>query len=568
MNSLQGKTKIKSRTAAFLLSVLGLIILFAGVAVPAHAQTVTTLYNFSPNGSNTAPTFPQGTMAQGRDGNLYGISESGNGCCQGIVYKVSPTGAVTSLHAMLQAEGTNCNGLVLGTDGNFYGTCAQGGAVNGNPGGNIIKVAPSGAVTVLHDFPEVESLTDGCLPRGNPVQGSDGNFYGTTESCGANNYGMVYKITPAGVYTQLYSFQGGSTDVAYPYGSLIQGSDGNFWGTGNQLGLGGGLSGNGGVFKISASGKETKVFSFVNALSDGDYPQTGLIQGSDGNFYGTTFAGGSAQFGTVFKLTPAGVETVLYNFPNQKQGAYPQLPLTQGPNGLLYGIATDCGSGGCSQAGLFDITTKGAYSSLYLYPLGQPNSVQPFSPLLLSTNGAFYSTTAQGGSHSAGTFYRLSTTFKPFVSLVPTIAIETTKVGILGQGFNSSSVVKFGGITATTRVLTGSTFILATVPAGALTGSVTVTTGATTLTSNQTFRVRPTLKTFLPPSGPVSTTVTITGTGLKQATKVTFNGTSASFTVISDTQIKAMVPAGATTGKILVVTKGGATSSTTSFTVN
>lgn len=569
MNWLYRKTKMDSRTAASALTLLTLAVLLAGVAISAQAQTVITLNNFSSNSTNTAPTFPQGTMAQGRDGNFYAISESGNGCCQGIVYKISSTGVLTSLHQMLQTEGTNCNGLMLATDGNFYGTCSQGGIQNGNPGGTVIKVTPAGAVTVLHSFPEVETLTDGCVPRGTPVQAADGNLYGTTGSCGKYNYGMVYKITTAGVYTQLYSFQGGSTDVAYPYGALIQASDGNLWGTGQQLAVGGGFTGNGGVFKITLADKETKVFSFQNSLSEGEYPQSGLIQGSDGNFYGTTFGGGMAQIGTVFKLTMAGVETVLWSFPNQKQGALPQLVLTQGPDGLLYGAATDCGSGGCSQAGLFDITTKGTYSSLYLYPLGAPNSLQPFSPLLLSTNGKFYSTTAQGGSRDAGSFYSLSNNYSPFISLVNIKSgKEGTQVGILGQAFTSASVVKFGGTAATTKTLTGSTFILATLPAGAHTGKVTVTTGTTTLSTLTTFKVTPTLTGFTPLSGPIGTSVTITGTGLAQTTKVTFNKVAATFTVNSDSKITATVPTGATTGKVVVTTPGGSATSSASFTVN
>jgi len=457
---------------------------------------------------------------------------------------------------MAQSEGTNCNGLTLGTDGNFYGSCYSDPTNNGT----LIKVTPSGTLTVLHTF--TGGTKDGCHPLAPPIQASDGNFYGTTGFCGTGNVGTVYKFTVAGAYSLLHSFQGPPNDTAEPLG-LIQSSDGNLWGLGN-----GWIISEGAVFKISLGGKESLVYKF-KGQPDGASPYTNLIQGSDGNYYGTTEYGGTTQRGTVFKVSESGVETVLYSFPSQTEGAYPELPLTQGPDGLLWGAATDCAGGGCSQAGLFHITTKGAYDSLYLYPLGCSNCEQPDAPLLLSTNGTFYSTTAQGGSHSAGSFYSVSTKYSPFISLVNVrAALEGTQVGILGQGFNSSSVVKFGGITATTRVLTGSTFILATVPAGALTGNVTVTTGATTLTSNQTFKVRPTLKTFSPPSGPVSTPVTITGTGLKQATKVTFNGTVASFTVKSDTQITATVPAAATTGKIAVITKGGSIASAISFTVN
>jgi len=235
----------------------------------------------------------------------------------------------------------------------------------------------------------------------------------------------------------------------------------------------------------------------------------------------------------------------------------------------LYGIATDCYGGGCAQAGLFTITTKGVYNNIYLYPIGGSNSFQPMSPLLLSTNGTFYSTTEQGGTGSVGSFYSVSTNYKPFITLVNVRSgKEGTQVGILGQGFSSSSVVKFGGTTATTKTLTGSTFILATVPAGALTGTVTVTTGSTTLSTKAPYKITPTLTSFTPSSGPVGTSVTITGTGLLQATKVTFNKISATFTVNSDTQITATVPTGATTGKIVVTTKGGGVTSTTNFTVN
>jgi uncharacterized repeat protein (TIGR03803 family) len=565
MNSLDRKSKMKSGTAALALTVLTLVALFVGVAVQAQAQTVNTLYNFSSNNSTQA-ILPAGTMAQGRDGKFYGISQSGNGCCQGWFYKISSTGVLTSLHAMAQSEGTNCSGVTFGTDGNFYGTCVSGGLVNGNPGGTLIRVTPTGTVTVLHNFVEVGTTTDGCSPYSPPIQGIDGSFYGVTLGCGTFSAGTVYKLTLAGAYTELYSFQGGPSDVQYPYGGLVQGTDGNFWGMGYE---GGAVDGNGGVFKITPAGKETLIYSFQGQGIDGQNPYGSLIQGIDGNYYGTTLAGGTEQFGTVFQLTPKGGEKILYDFPSQADGAYPRLPLTQGPDSLLYGIATDCAGGGCGQAGLFTITTKGVYNNLYLYPLGQPNSFQPVSPLLLSTNGTFYSTTEQGGTQNAGSFYSLSTNYAPFISLVNVRSgKEGSQVGILGQGFTSASVVKFGGTAATTKTLTGSTFILATVPAGALTGTVTVTTGSTTVATKATYKITPTLKTFTPSSGPVGTSVTITGTGLLQTTKVAFNKISAAFKVNSDTQITATVPTGATTGKIVVTTKGGSVTSSTNFTVN
>jgi hypothetical protein len=151
---------------------------------------------------------------------------------------------------------------------------------------------------------------------------------------------------------------------------------------------------------------------------------------------------------------------------------------------------------------------------------------------------------------------------------VSTSGKEAANIGILGQGFSSSSVVEFGGVQAASIKLTGKTFISATVPTGALTGSVTVTTGTTILTSIQTFKVKPTLVSFKPSSGPVGTPVTITGTGLTQTTKVTFGGVAATnFTVNSDSQVTANVPTGAMTGKIVIKTNGGSAASKTDFTV-
>ncbi len=445
-------------TTVFKAKLLAGIFLVA-IAIAAPAQTVSTIYTFS---SGTNPNLPAGVMAQGQDGNFYGITLSGGGPAnQGAIYNISPEGVLTSLHAMAQSDGTTCSGLTLGTDGNFYGTCHNGGA---NDYGTLFKVTSAGVLTVLHNFAAQGSTSDGCEPLAPPIQATNGDFYGTTSFCGANNYGTVYKLTLAGAYSLLYSFQGPPNDTVLPYG-LIEGTNGELWGVGN-----GWIISGGGIFKITLAGKESLVYTFEpnadGAYVDGEYPTANLIQGSNGDFYGTTAEGGSANEGTIFQLTAAGKETVLYSFPNQTDGAYPTLPLTQGPNGLLFGAATDCAGGGCAQAGLFDITTKGAYKNLYLYPLVCSNCGQPEAPLLLSTNGTFYSTTEQGGI-GVGSFYSLSNNYKPFISPVNVRSgAEGAQVGILGQGFSSSSVVKFGGTAATTTTVTGTTYILATVPTG------------------------------------------------------------------------------------------------------
>ena len=199
----------------------------------------------------------------------------------------------------------------------------------------------------------------------------------------------------------------------------------------------------------------------------------------------------------------------------------------------------------------------------------------PSTPLVQHTDGLFYGFTVTGGTpgycnsgDGCGVLYSLDMGLGAFAQLQTTSGKEGATVGILGQGFSKSSVVEFGGTAATKVTLSGTTYLTATVPSDALTGPVTVTTGSTTLTSSQNFSVLPTAKTFTPTSGPVGTLVTITGTGLTQTSLVEFNGKSAAFTVVSDTEITATVPTGATTGKIGITTKGGTVETSSKFTVN
>jgi hypothetical protein len=196
--------------------------------------------------------------------------------------------------------------------------------------------------------------------------------------------------------------------------------------------------------------------------------------------------------------------------------------------------------------------------------------VQPSAPWMQLTKGAVFRTNSSGGRNRVGTFFSLNIGASPFVSLMNPVlrGAKGTQIGILGQDFSTASIVKFGGVKATTVIRTGKTFLLATVPAGARTGKVTVTTGPTTLPTALTYKLGPTIKSFSPASGSVGTAVPITSTGLTQATKVTFKGTSATFGVKSESKVTATVSTGATTGKIAVTTKGGTGISSQSFTVN
>ena len=280
---------------------------------------------------------------------------------------VSPSQTLTTLHNFAGQPNDGKNpyaGLVQGRDGNFYGTTESGGATNH---GMVFKMTPSGTVTILYSFPGYPS--GGGDPTGTLIQASDGNFYGTTN--GGNGGGIVFKITSNGALTTLHTFQPGQGDGGYPYAGLIQASDGNFYGTTNQGGI---HFGNGTVFKITPNGTETVLYSFACSDSSGCRPIGGLVEGSDGNFYGTTSQGGSGSndTGSVFKITPSGTLTTLHNFCyNCGEGYDSYATLVQATDGNFYG--TTEGGGAHGDGTVFKITSSGTLTTLYSFcPGGSP----------------------------------------------------------------------------------------------------------------------------------------------------------------------------------------------------
>ncbi len=286
---------------------------FYGTTYGGGTNLYGTVFRVSPSGSETvlwqfasSPTDgfgPQAGLVQGGDGYFYGTTTyGGNG--YGTVFRISPSGTYTSLYSFVGNYPYNLDGdypyagLVLGTDGNFYGT-TEGGGTNG--AGTIFRISPNGSETNLHSF---GSSGDGYNPVAGLVLASDGNFYGTTP-WGVNGYGTVFRMSPSGSYSILYSFPAYPTDGSLPW-AVVQCSDGNIYGTTRW----GGTSTNctygcGTVFRISPSGTYSNLYSFGSQPNDGSFPQVGLMQGNDGNFYGTTTSGGMYNDGTVFKLTVA-----------------------------------------------------------------------------------------------------------------------------------------------------------------------------------------------------------------------------------------------------------------------
>jgi uncharacterized repeat protein (TIGR03803 family) len=532
---------------------IGLLLLWLAALAPAHAQTLTTLYNFCPSepycGSN-----PNGGLVQATDGNFYGTTEVFSYEGAGTVFEVTQAGVLTSLYTFggVTDGGVPTAGLVQASNGSFYGTTSCCG-VNGNYG-TVFEITAVGALTTLHSF----DGTDGSAPAAGLVQGTNGDFYGTTEGGGKYDYGTVFRVTSAGKFTMLHGFVG--TDGKNPVGALVQGSNGNFYGTTNAGGAGYGT-----VFEITSAGKLTTLHSFD--YSDGNGPYGGLVLGTDGNLYGTTEGGGANSDGTLFVITPSGTLNVLHNFcssPNCTDGNGPQGALIQATDGNFYGTTTTGGMYGDGTA--FEITPAGALTTLYSFNLSDGSL--PQDGLLQATDGNLYGTTFSGGTYSGGTAFQLSVGLGPFVKLLETSGKVGTTVYIVGTSLAGASNVAFNSTPAKFTVLSA-TEIKTTVPKGASTGLVTVTTPSGTLSSNKVFVVPPKITTFSPTSAAVGAVVTISGQIFTGATSVTFGGVQAtSFTVNSDSQITATVPTAAQTGKITVTTPSGTATSTGTFIVD
>jgi uncharacterized repeat protein (TIGR03803 family) len=461
------------------------ILLLFCAAVSASAQTFTTVFSFDGQ-------YP-GPLIQGLDGNLYGNTEEGGSNSHkpdGTAYKLTPTGTLTSLYSFCSrshcADGNEPGaGLVLSADGNFYGTTNFGGGLNGTLGfGTVFKITQTGDLKVLYDFCSQPNCEDGEGPISGLLLATDGNFYGTTQrGGGVIDDGTIFKITPGGVLTTLYSF--GSTFGANgisPNG-LTQGADGNFYGT-----TSGGALGYGTVFKLSLPDDVlTMLYAFCAQANctDGSYPNAALIQASDGNLYGTTREGGTNALGTIFKVTPGGTLTTLYSFcaqANCEDGAYPQAPLIQ-MDGNFYG--TTNGQIHCC-ATLFRFSSGGTLTTLHTF-----SSNEGFlTGLMQATSGYLYGATSAGGTSGDGTVFSMSVGLSPFIETLPASSKAGVHVIILGNSLTGSTAVNFNGSAAAFTVVSD-TEITATVPVGATSGFVTVTTPSGTLKSNKPFRVIP-----------------------------------------------------------------------------
>jgi uncharacterized repeat protein (TIGR03803 family) len=454
--------------------------------------TLTTLYSFCSQSGCANGELPYAGLAQATNGDFYGTTEWGGANNGGTVFKITPAGALTTLYNFCSESGCPGGGwpyagLVQATNGDFYGTTSGGGA---NSEGTVFKITPGGTLTTLYSFCSQSNCTDGGRPTAGLVQATNEDLYGTTSNGGANNGGTVFRITPSGTLTTAYTFcsLSGCTDGANPTAGLVQATNGDLYGTTP----GGGNIGGGTVFKMTPTGTLTTLYSFScsgSGCAGGSGPDAGLIQGSDGNFYGTTEWGGANGYGTVFQITPRGALTTLHDFCPQTgcaDGANPRAGLVQATDGDFYGT-TSVGGANCGVAGgcgtIFKVTSSGAFTTLYDFS----GSYFPYAGLVQDTNGSFYGTTNSGGG-GGGTVFRLSMGLGPFIKTLPTSGKVGSAVKILGTDLTGATGVTFNGAAAVFNVASSSQ-ITTTVPTGATTGTVQVVTPSGTLSSNVTFRV-------------------------------------------------------------------------------
>jgi len=472
------------------IKVCALLLLLVVTAITSPAQTFTTLHSFgSTDGANS-----HGALVQATDGNFYGTTYAGGANDFGTVFKVNTTGAVTTLYSFCAKTGcTDGSGpaapLIQAINGNLYGTTYIGGA---NGYGTVFQITTSGTLTTLYSFCAQSGCADGAEPTASLVQAANGNLYGTTYIGGLNGDGTIFEITPSGTLTTLYSFcaQNDCTDGEGPFGGLVQAANGNLYGTTHL----GGANGAGTVFDMTATGTLTTLYSFCaqSGCTDGGGPFAALVQAANGNFYGTTYGGGANAEGTVFQMTPSGTLTTLYSFcalSNCTDGSGPFAALIRATNGNFYGTTY---SGGASGEGtIFKVTPTGTLTTLHSFCAQTSCTDGEYAQgaLVQSTNGTFYGTTEGGGTNLDGTVFSLSVGLGPFVELQPSSGKVGAAARILGTSLTGATSVSFNGTAAKFTVVSSSE-ITTTVPAGAVTGFVTVKTPLATLKSNKQFTVQ------------------------------------------------------------------------------
>jgi uncharacterized repeat protein (TIGR03803 family) len=472
---------MRIKALALVLPVATLFFVLSGIA---SATSFTVLHSFSgPDGET-----PAAPLIQGVDGYFYGVAAHGGDFTVlppdggGTIFRTDASGAVTTLHAFRGPEGAWPKSLIQGRDGFFYGTATLGGQPSIsplNPGlGTIFRMDAAGAVTVLYVFPY--SIGGGSSQPGPIVQGADGALYGGALGAFGTNAvgGYIYRFDPnTGDFRHLHDFVG--SDGAVPTGPLFQAGDGFFYGTTNQ----GGLWNSGVVYKVDVRG----TFALLHSLSpfypgEGSQPKGGVIQASDGFFYGTTEQG--TYYGEIFRMDAFGNFTVLHRFDSYaSDGGSPVSGLIEGRDGFLYGTAPIGGQPVTSESRhgvVYRMDKAGTVDVVHTFT--GPDGYKPYAALVQGADGGLYGSTIVGGAFGLGVLFRIDAAAAPAPPPALT-GLTLTPVRVVG-GQNSTGTVTLGGaapsggavVALSSRSSVASAPATVTVPAGARSASFAVST--------------------------------------------------------------------------------------------
>lgn len=461
--------KTRKQTRVLGRSLLVIAALATSITLAAAAPGVRVLHSFR-GADGGGPN----SLFQNSDGFFYGSTANGgedkicapDGC--GTLFKVDAAGHFTLLHKFKAADGSLPTGLVKGIDGHFYGTTMTGGQPSGGGAGTFFRMDPNGDITTLYAFVGGFACCDGGGPTARPVQASDGNFYGTTGAGGAfrdidhqGGFGTVYRFNPVtGVMAIIHSFSLADGIGIFPNGPLIQASDGFLYGTTRE----GGAT----LFRVDTSGNVTLV-----AKLRGTQPLSGVIQGSDGDFYGTDE--GVPGAGSLYRVDATGKLSFVNRF-DGADGYRPNYRVVQGSDGFLYGSTPEGGLLDFQGGDIFRFSTTGALRVLHSFTTAGSEGFIPNSELFQGADGALYGVNGIGGVGGRGTIFRIN---QRALGLVASVSVNPT---LLHSGQTSvgtvtlSSPAPVGGLVVTLGALQGQIVVPATVtvPAGATKATFTV----------------------------------------------------------------------------------------------
>jgi uncharacterized repeat protein (TIGR03803 family) len=399
--------------------------------------TFTTLLSFTGTNGVYPGAHPYCGLTLGADGNFYGTTYQGGSNNLGIIYRVGIGGAFTPVFSFNGTNGANPYAVLTGGGGdNLYGTTYAGGVSNW---GTIFLITTNGVFTNLFTFTGTNNPYQGANPGAALTQAGDGSFYGTADYGGLTNsssggfgYGAVFQLTTNGTVTAPAIF--GNTNGAHPSGGLILGKDGNFYGTTTFGGSGitGSFPGYGTIFRMSPGGTLTNIYSFTG-FNDGGFIYAGLVQGSDGYLYGGAFSGGSLGYGTLFKVSTNGLFVPLHTF-NYTESGSPYGGMTEGSDGNFYGTAFGEYAG---YGAIFMVTAGGTFTNLFSFNISDGS--HPDGVLIQGPDGNFYGTTSQGGANGLGTVFQLSVPLPPVIKTLAQTngTVTLTWSAVAGQTYQA-----------------------------------------------------------------------------------------------------------------------------------